>query len=152
MASNVDKVYDVAIQGLNQYQLEQIRQFFDTNEWSNEIQITAEGSVKGKSELTTCADYFIPPTDGAQKCPYCFCRSCITNERNRQMWWPRDDQELVAGQQNNTLRKDCYRRFWAMMAHRGVWDIDEYRTKNSKHSLKILHLLLFNGRLCQNVC
>ena len=37
-------------------------------------------------------DYFIEQDDKFDECLYCFCRPCITHDRNRQLWWETDNQ------------------------------------------------------------
>jgi predicted nuclease of restriction endonuclease-like RecB superfamily len=55
---------------------------------------------------------------------YCFCRPCITNERNRQLWWETDNQ--IEHERNSQLRKEKYKRFWTNLFHRGVWKDPRY--------------------------
>ena len=61
------------------------------------------------------------------ECPYCLCTPCITNERNRQRWWPlapRPNHRL-----NSLSRKTCYKSFWTMLYHRRVWLDARYITR-----------------------
>jgi hypothetical protein len=55
---------------------------------------------------------------------YCFCRPCITNERNRQLWWETDNQ--IEHERNSQLRKEKYKRLRANLFHRGVWKDPRY--------------------------
>ena len=57
-------------------------------------------------------------------CSYCFCTPCIADSTRRQQWWPVNPRHATPG--NNKSRKDCYRRFWAMMSNLGVWRCPEY--------------------------
>ena len=114
---------DIIIKGLNLEQTHAIKTLFEQKKWSLDIGVVDEND--GIS--TKCADYFIPPTQDKTRCPFCFCQPCITDNDNRQLWWcdSAKDPEV----QNSGKRKDCYRRFWAMMFHRGVWNTEEYKIK-----------------------
>ena len=52
-------------------------------------------------------DYVIEQDDNFDEYLYCFCRPCITNERNRQLWWETDYQ--IEHERNSQLRK--YKKF-----------------------------------------
>jgi hypothetical protein len=68
---------------------------------------------------------FVIEQDQSQdECPYCFCKPCITNEQNIQLWWHADIEEPHL--RNSGLRKEHYKRFWTMLLHRGVWNGDIY--------------------------
>ena len=62
-----------------------------------------------------------------EECAYCFCRSCITSERNRQFWW--ETKALPPSESHHGIRKEKYRRFWTMMMQRRVWDDPRYKQK-----------------------
>lgn len=68
--------------------------------------------------------FIIQMDENAERCPFCLCRPCITDETNRQLWWGLD--ALVPHHQNRRHRKDCYRRFWTMLYHRRIWQDPEY--------------------------
>ena len=69
-------------------------------------------------------DYVIEQDDNFDEYLYCFCRPCITNERNRQLWWETDYQ--IEHERNSQLRKEKYKRFWTNLFHRGVWKDPRY--------------------------
>jgi hypothetical protein len=76
-----------------------------------------------------------------EECVYCFCRPCITNESNRQLWW--EPNTHPPHQRNHSLRKEKYKRFWTMMYHRNVWIHPSYIKKKSnyKHGTAFLNCL-----------
>ena len=63
-----------------------------------------------------------------EECPFCLCRPCVTHENNRQSWWEKDPF-TPPHPRNSKLRKDKYKRFWAMLYHRGVWSDPRYTEK-----------------------
>ena len=64
-----------------------------------------------------------------EECAYCFCRPCITSEKNRQFWWETD--ALPSSESHHRIRKEKYKRFWTMMMHRRVWDDPRYKQKKA---------------------
>ncbi|CAG2245020.1 unnamed protein product [Mytilus edulis] len=68
--------------------------------------------------------FVIQQDPSKEECRYCFCKPCITDDQNRQMWW--HGQSEVAHQRNSSLRKEHYKRFWTMLLHRGAWNDDRY--------------------------
>ncbi len=40
--------------------------------------------------------YHVNHIQGQAECAYCLCKPCITDERNRQLWWAAESQELIA--------------------------------------------------------
>ena len=82
------------------------------------------------SNQVTCSGFSIPHGRESEECHYCLCRSCITNERNKQQWW-----ELGANskhRKNNCHRKELYKRFWTMLYHRGAWGDPRYQEKKKQ--------------------
>jgi hypothetical protein len=76
-------------------------------------------------------DFTIDQDPAELECSHCFCRPCITDERNRQMWWETDSQEpdeLNSGRRKAVL---VYRRYWTMMYHRQVWNDLKYLEKKA---------------------
>jgi hypothetical protein len=70
---------------------------------------------------------FVIKQGEGDECPHCLCTPCITNERNRQRWWPhapRPNHRL-----NSLSRKTCYKSFWTMLYHRRVWLDARYITR-----------------------
>ena len=70
--------------------------------------------------------FYIPPQPGAEKCQFCFCQPCVTNEPDRQAWWGNPTPPAF---RNSRLRKDAYQRFHANMSHHRVWILPEYILK-----------------------
>ena len=54
--------------------------------------------------------YVIQQDISELECPFCSCRPCITDERNRQNWWINVQQNAHA--LNTGQRKGLYKRFW----------------------------------------
>jgi hypothetical protein len=51
---------------------------------------------------------FVIEQDQSQnECPYCFCKPCITNEQNSQLWWHANTEEPHL--RNSGLRKEHYK-------------------------------------------
>lgn len=84
--------------------------------------------INEDGETTTVSDngdnsedkqYIIDQDKDANECVYCLCRPCITDERNRQMWWESENGEPHI--HNSLLRKGHYKRFWTNLFHRQVW-------------------------------
>ena len=65
----------------------------------------------------------------ADACDQCLCAPCVTDETNRQSWWPTENS--TARKTNNTKRKILYKKFWTMLCHRGVF------SKSNLHGQKI---------------
>ena len=78
-------------------------------------------------EQIECAEFRIDQDVNAEECQYCYCRPCITNEANRQLWWELHDTE--PSDRNHGLRKEKYKRFWTMMFHRYAWEDQRYKIK-----------------------
>jgi len=64
---------------------------------------------------------------GFRECSECFCSPCITNDKNKQLWWPSRNSDPHPG--TAPQRKQLYQRFWAMMANCGAWCDDRYVAK-----------------------
>lgn len=75
---------------VNSDQRESIIQFINFNEWELEEMICEENTTGNEDigaddfERTFC----IPQSQNCDECEHCFCKPCITDGRNRQMWWP----------------------------------------------------------------
>ena len=72
-------------------------------------------------------EYNIPQSPDEEECRFCLCRSCITNEQNRQFWW--EDNNEAPCRRNSALRKEKYKRFWTMMFHRDAWKDPRYQAE-----------------------
>ena len=118
------------VSDLNSEQLNAIKDLFQSKNWSLKVETkTADKTVEQLEK-----PYYIPPDNEKDKCPFCFCRPCVTDESNRQLWW--GNSNGVSHRANAASRKGCYRNFWAMMSHRGVWQIEEY-TDKKKSQLRL---------------
>jgi hypothetical protein len=96
-------------------QKEAIYHFFANNNWEfKEVQIPSNNDQS--RDDSGDGDYFIEQDDKFDECLYFFCRQCITNERNRQLWWETDNQ--IEHKRNSQLRKEKYNRFWTNLFHR----------------------------------
>ena len=56
-----------------------------------------------------------------------FRKPCITDGRNRQMWWP--SEPALPDRRNTSFRKEKYKFFWTMLFHRGVFLDERYRER-----------------------
>ena len=117
---------------VNPEQRETIIQFINFNAWDLDEMLFKEGSV---SQDTNCDDqdfvrtFCIPQNENCDECPHCFCKPCITNEQNRQMWWSTEPE--LPDRKNSSFRKEKYKSFWTMLFHRGVFLDDRYRERKS---------------------
>ncbi|CAG2241946.1 unnamed protein product [Mytilus edulis] len=133
---------------LSDLQLETIKHLFGHNDWeikilddsavaienggnAQNLQMTTEQSTQTDNndededdEDNDQPGFVIQQDPSKEECRYCFCRPCITDDQNRQMWW--HGQSEVAHQRNSSLRKEHYKRFWTMLLHRGAWNDDRY--------------------------
>lgn len=69
----------------------------------------------------------IQQDENFDECPHCFCKPCITDVVNKQLWW--EDEPHPGHARNKNLRKETYKRFWTMMYHRNVWNHPNYIQK-----------------------
>lgn len=121
-----------------------IRHLFEHYEWEfNEANSTQDNACVNQSTQTNedeNADsqdnqpgmedenrFIIQHDQDCAECPFCFCKPCITNERNKQLWW--EDNSQPRHQRNHSLRKEKYKYFWTMMYHRDVWRDDRYQLR-----------------------
>ena len=124
---------------LSSTQLEAIKNLFKENNWDFNI---AENNVdsfinnhdksftdlaKTKDMDRLCEIFDSKSKAMDKRCQFCFCSPCITDECNRQSWWSTESNEPSG--QNSRSRKNCYQRFWGMLANYGVWQSDEYLQK-----------------------
>jgi len=132
---------------LNNLQLETIKCLFGHNDWEMKIieqsavveenggnshvqnnndqsTQTNNDNIANEADEGDNPEFVIPPDTSQEECQYCFCRPCITNEQNKQMWW--HDRAEAPHQRNSGLRKEYYKRFWTMLLHRGAWNDDRY--------------------------
>ena len=154
MESNSDTDSDVYLEStyMNDYnlslsavQLEAIKKLFKDNNWDftisesntdNTINSSENNSdVSSTKDKDRLCEIFKPDQkSNAKKCAFCYLSPCITDECNRQSWWSNDSTEPSS--QNSRSRKNCYQRFWGMLANYGVWESDEYQRKK-RNSLRI---------------
>ena len=97
-----------------------VRALFEQFDWEYNATITPlnTGGI-GESGITYARHAGLIPQDQSQpECPMCLCRPCIT-QGNHQSWWR--DEPVRPHLRNSNKRKFCYKKFWAMLLHRGVW-------------------------------
>ena len=61
---------------------------------------------------------------GANECPHCLCAPCVASEEHRQMWWPM--QNTGPSAINRPIRKELYKKFWALLYNMKVWEDPRY--------------------------
>ena len=109
-------------------QADTIRALFGHNEWElDEIPVGEREMPEDGSETIEVRPPPIAPVPGEEKCQHCFATPCVTSERHRQLWW--EVEPYPPRRFNNTLRKHAYRKFWSMLANRGIWSLPEYVEK-----------------------
>ena len=123
---------------VSETQISAIKNLFEQSRWEyveveneKEDNVTDHADSELEDETFDPSDqepgYVIAQSASDDECPHCLCRPCITNERNRQEWWPR--ASLPPHINNKKPRKDDYYRFWTMLFHRRVWRDVRYHTK-----------------------
>ncbi|CAC5379244.1 unnamed protein product [Mytilus coruscus] len=122
MEETVNNSRSVLSLEVTQEQREAIYHFFAHNDWEFK-DISGENASVEENESNE-GDFFIAQDENSEECPNCLCRPCITNERNRQLWW--ENENHPEHQRNAYLRKDKYKRFWTNLLHRGVWKDPRY--------------------------
>lgn len=78
--------------------------------------------------------YKIDHNSDYDECPHCLCQPCITNDMNRQLWWPTSSALPYAQPHhfNTKERKKCYKKFWTMLFHRDVWRDPRYKQRKAE--------------------
>jgi hypothetical protein len=131
---------------LSDDQLENIRGVFNHFDWDFDSAVISDSNSLVNAETQTDSpenDYETNNIDefvnepfriqqdpNSSECIYCFCRPCITDEVNRQMWW--ETEPHPKHKRNRNLRKEKYKRFWTMMYHREIWDHPRYVEKKRR--------------------
>lgn len=110
---------------VNSDQRESIIQFINFNEWELEEMICEENTT-GNEDISA-DDFCIPQSQNCDECEHCFCKPCITDGRNTQMWWP--SEPALPDRRNTSFRKEKYKFFWTMLFHRGVFLDERYRER-----------------------
>lgn len=112
------------------------KQFSTVSTQCEELQVHEERGIENNvqpAEGVNYPNFHIAQDEHADECQYCYCKPCITNERNMQLWWESEDSEPSV--RNSGLRKEKFKRFWTMMHHRNVWEDERYQSKK-KEALK----------------
>ncbi|KAK3108818.1 hypothetical protein FSP39_016352 [Pinctada imbricata] len=113
---------------VNRSQRDAIAALFAENNWDfEEVQLQNVESIDEGQDGEFVRSFRIRQSDMAEECPYCLCQPCITDESNRQMWWPTDNS--LPSLRNHSLRKELYKKFWTMLFHRGVFLDPRYQDK-----------------------
>lgn len=121
---------------LSDDQIENIRGIFHHFDWDFDSAVISDSSLLVDAETQTDSQdhaeeindnneevnqhFRIQQDHNSTECIYCYCRPCITDEVNRQLWWETDTHPKH--RRNRNLRKEIYKRFWTMMYHRDVWN------------------------------
>ncbi|VDI53167.1 Hypothetical predicted protein [Mytilus galloprovincialis] len=95
-----------------------------TNPWDFKEANYDQNNVNNSESNDHSENYHIEQDQESPECSYCLCRPCITDERNRQMWW--ENENCVPHERNSFLRKDKFKRFWTNLFHRGVLNDPRY--------------------------
>jgi hypothetical protein len=116
-------------------QKQAVKEFFAKHHWEF-IEADDEHNITHVCNSTEEIDpsdvkpgFIIKQKDTENECPFCLCRPCITDEFNRQLWWPRDP--LQPNALNSKMRKKCYKNFWTMLYHREVWQDPRYKARKA---------------------
>jgi len=111
-----------------------ILHFIEFKGWNaNELLVMEEelqgSSASAENECQSGRDEFpmIRHQPNHSECPHCLCSPCITDDSNKQLWWP--EQALQPSRLNSSNRKSVYRRFWGMLSNCGAWADPRYIAK-----------------------
>lgn len=108
---------------VTQEQRDAIYYFFTHNEWEFKEVQNCQNNGENSPDISD-GDFFIEQDENDDECEHCLCKPCITDERNRQLWWETENQ--IEHERNTHLRKEKYKRFWTNLFHRGVWKDPRY--------------------------
>lgn len=125
--SDSSEAKDLIIKGINDTQFDAVKNLFSENKW--DLNVVMHDSSNEEKPVLQDTQFHIPPNTERNKCLHCFCQPCITDITNKQEWWGLVQSEPKV--ENCGKRKRCYRKFWAMMSHRRVWDKPEYKEKRT---------------------
>ena len=116
---------------VSEQQRGEILGFIQTRGWSVEEIVTEEEVVERPSPSSNDQDIFpmARHQPNYNECPHCFCSPCITDDINKQLWWP--DETVLPSVLNSNKRKDIYRRFWGMLSNCGAWADPCYLAKKT---------------------
>ena len=125
MANNESRLVTLR---LTQEQLDTIQALYNHNNWELEVVRDEDRADEAEAvDLPHIVHFQQDPE--ADRCPHCFCAPCITSEDFRQEWWPTiSTRPMIL---NSMTRKTQYKRFWTMLYHRGIWNLEEYLTKKT---------------------
>lgn len=112
-------------------QRDEIVNFLQNRGWNNVVvnRPDRDQVIENYNRIRVAPNNPLPQEVGGEKCNNCFCMPCVTDERNRQLWWLQVPE--VARWGNNASRKECYKKFWTFLYQRGVWALEEYLQKKS---------------------
>ena len=105
-----------------------IQELFVKNEW--EWPEVSDSKDEEFDPDNVKPGYIIPQNKEREECPHCLCRPCITDETNRQMYWPANN--AVPNRFSNILRRKMYKNFWTMLYNRDVWRDERYRERKAQ--------------------
>jgi len=114
-------------------QKETINQLFNHYNWEYKELHTQSQSTEISATSPSPLDveqFTVVQNEDAEECQHCFCRPCMTDDSNRQMWW--ESENAAPHRRNHFLRKDKYKRFWTNLYHRQVWKDPRYLSRKRK--------------------
>lgn len=114
---------------VNPEQRETIIQFINFNEWELDEMLCEGDTIENQntSDEDFERTFRIPQNENCDECQQCFCKPCITDEKNTQMWWP--SEAVLPDRRNSSFRKQKYKFFWTMLFHRGVFLDARYKER-----------------------
>ena len=90
-------------------QREAIQELFEKNHW--EWPEVSRDRDEEYDPDNVKPGHIIPQDKEREECPHCLCQPCITDESNRQFYWPANN--AVPNRFNNTKRRTMYKNFAA---------------------------------------
>ena len=115
---------------LSNEKLHALKAYFAHNDWNWNDSVRRSDDAQDDDEDDQPSAPLIQPVVGEHECGDCFCTPCVTSDCNRQMWWPSTSSQPSV--RNTKKRKHLYKKFWAMLSHRGAWIDSRYVTRNTR--------------------
>ena len=116
-------------------QEKELKAFYTSKKWDwNGIVTEVNDDVEEFDPENVKPGYLIKHDEDKEECPHCLCSPCITDQNNRQLWWPVPYAQ--PNRFNNKLRKKCYKNFWTWLFHKDVWRDPRYRQRK-EHALGV---------------
>ena len=119
------ETYSILSLEVSQEQKDAIYHFFAHNDWEfKEVQILP---IMIKAGMIQVMEIILLSRMTIFMNIYCFCRPCITNERNRQLWWETDNQ--IEHERNSQLKPGIHDASFASKSPFKFFD-RVYHTRN----------------------